>query len=714
MKYRGWARDAITVITVALLFFVVTMPFRAFFQVLPVTEVRPASAFNPVFGLLFGFPGALGCMLGNLAADLMSGYSPALCAWGAAVQLVYGMFPYWVWGRRKAEIRLHTSSNVLKYMVVMLADSGIAALFLGLALNITVGSPVFTMTTLLLFLNNFVFCMVLGIPMMLIYTAKTRRKSGKGLSINERFILFFLLMAIFSAVIIGLVAYIEIDGHVTDMLDLWNRVYIWIATYLFVFCALIVAFLRYAEKHITVPMETLATAAKDYISGENDGRPDAERIRQECSAYTRLPGEAGALAEAFLEMSTNLEQYIVNLTKVTAERERIGAELDVATRIQADLLPNHFPAFPERKDFQIYASMKPAKEVGGDFYDFFLVDQDHLALVIADVSDKGVPAALFMAIAKTLIQNQTLTGQSPRDILMKVNNQLCENNREKMFVTVWMGILDLPSGKLTAVNAGHEYPAMRRSGEAFTLLKDKHGLVMAAMKNVRYTEYELQLGPGDTLFVYTDGVPEAANCANAFFGTERMLEALNRESNAAPEQLVHNVGEGIAAYVDGARQFDDITMLCLQYFGTAPGQGETRRFPAQVACWEDALAFINEFLAGLGCAAKERMQIDTAAEEIFVNIAQYAYPDHKGEIVVDVSLVPAEESVELVFRDQGIPWNPLEKPDADVTLPPEQRKIGGLGIFMVKKLMDHTAYAYIGNENVFTMRKRITQTEKGT
>lgn len=246
------------------------------------------------------------------------------------------------------------------------------------------------------------------------------------------------------------------------------------------------------------------------------------------------------------------------------EKERIGAELNVATQIQASMLPCVFPAFPEYKEFDIYASMNPAKEVGGDFYDFFLVDPDHLALVMADVSGKGVPAALFMMITKTLLKNAAQSGLSPAAALETVNNQLLENNEAGMFVTVWMGVYEISTGKLKAANAGHEYPAIKRAGGSFTLYQDKHGFVMAGMEDMKYREYELTLNAGDTLFLYTDGVAEATDAENQLYGTDRMLDALNRMENASSKELLLGIRTDIDRFVGDAMQFDDITMMALQ------------------------------------------------------------------------------------------------------------------------------------------------------
>ena len=217
--------------------------------------------------------------------------------------------------------------------------------------------------------------------------------------------------------------------------------------------------------------------------------------------------------------------------------------------------------------------MDPAKEVGGDFYDFFLIDGSHLGMVMADVSGKGVPAALFMMVSKILLKNYAMAGQTPAQVLESVNRQICSNNREQMFVTVWFGVLDLESGLLTAANAGHEYPVFRPAQGAFELYKDRHGFVIGGMDGVKYRQYEVQMRPGDKLFLYTDGVPEATNGREELFGTERMIRALNESGEGTPQQILQSVRRAVDAFVGSAPQFDDLTMLCVQYFGQQPGRG---------------------------------------------------------------------------------------------------------------------------------------------
>ena len=256
------------------------------------------------------------------------------------------------------------------------------------------------------------------------------------------------------------------------------------------------------------------------------------------------------------------------------EEERIGRELNMAASIQSGALPSIFPAFPDRKDFEIYASMTPAKEVGGDFYDFFMVDDNHLGIVIADVSDKGVPAALYMMSAKMIISSHAKMGKSPKDVLEAANAALAASNNEEMFVTVWLGILDLRNGLLTAANAGHENPILRQPNGPFKVIQDRHGFVLGAMPDIRYKEYELMLEPGAKLFVYTDGVPEASNDRHEFFGIERTVQALNQDVEAAPQEILENAHHAVNEFVAGAPQFDDLTMMCLQYNGKPKNQNQ--------------------------------------------------------------------------------------------------------------------------------------------
>ncbi len=286
--------------------------------------------------------------------------------------------------------------------------------------------------------------------------------------------------------------------------------------------------------------------------------------------YFFLGGTFGNAAQYGAVLMSLIIVYCIIFNYNTGKLAATQTELDMATEIQAGMLPSIFPAFPNREEFDLYASMEPAKEVGGDFYDFFMIDDDHLGVVIADVSGKGVPAALFMMISKTIIQNFAMLGIKASEVLTRTNEALCAQNKMDMFVTAWIGILELSTGKMNCASAGHEYPAICHDGK-FELFKDRHGLVLGGMEGLRYKDYEIQLEKGDKIFVYTDGVPEATNTENALFGTDRMIDALNTDASAGPEGVLRNVRAFVDEFVGIAEQFDDITMLCLEYRGLQDG-----------------------------------------------------------------------------------------------------------------------------------------------
>ena len=312
------------------------------------------------------------------------------------------------------------------------------------------------------------------------------------------------------------------------------------------------------SKRIVKPLETMTQKVRS-LGGKN--------LQFMMEDDYRTGDEIEILAESFATLSTKTLQYVDQVQRVTAEKERIGAELTMANAIQRSQLPRLFPPFPNRHEFNLFATMKPAKEVGGDFYDFFMVDNDHVALVMADVSGKGVPAALFMMVTRMLIKSRIQSGESPSEALTNVNRQLCESNELGFFVTAWLAVLEISTGKGVAVNAGHEHPVLRRSGEKYELILYRHSLALAALDGVQFKQHEFQLCPGDSIFVYTDGVTEATSSEKELFGTERMLESLNKEPDAEPDEILANVMGDINRFMDGEDQFDDITMMCLKYNG---------------------------------------------------------------------------------------------------------------------------------------------------
>ena len=335
-----------------------------------------------------------------------------------------------------------------------------------------------------------------------------------------------------------------------------GRIISWCILVLLLFVMLELAFRN--GKRIVRPLNTITQQIAE-LSDSNDEFQMKDEYR--------TGDEVEALADSFAKLYHEKLVYLETVQRVTAEKERIGAELSLATEIQASMMPHIIPAFPDRKDFDIVGNMNPAKEVGGDFYDYFLVDDDHLCMVIADVSGKGVPAALFMMSCRIILRSAAMLGCAPAEILAMANQAICSDNEAEMFVTVWVGILELSTGRLTCSNAGHEYPVLKQPGGNYELYKDRHGFVIGGLDQAKYHEYELQLQPGAKLFVYTDGVPEATNADKELFGTARMVDTLNTAPDAAPIDVLQNMRHAVDRFVLDAEQFDDLTMLCLEYKG---------------------------------------------------------------------------------------------------------------------------------------------------
>ena len=518
--------------------------------------------------------------------------------------------------------------------------------------------------------------------------------------------------------------YVGVDIQMTDvMTDLHRfvRQMIILVALLAAGCSAVL--IAVTTKSLVEPIRQITDSAAQLVAEERS------REGTETSIFSKLTidsnDEVGLLYDSLSRMEQDMNAYVRDLVEVTSEKERIGAELNVATKIQADMLPNIFPPFPDRHEFRIFASMNPAKEVGGDFYDFFLIDENRLALVMADVSGKGVPAALFMVVAKTLLKNRALMGDSPSEILFNVNNQLCDGNEAELFVTVWLAILDLTTGKGLAANAGHEHPVLCRKDGTYELVQYRHSPAVAAVEGIRFREHEFELHPGDRLFVYTDGVPEATDAENRMFGTDRMLEALNRDPESPPEVLLPRVKAAIDNFVGDAPQFDDITMMGLWYEGpdtlrkTAGQAGDTEE---RVPVFEHAcditvearkenlgrvLGFAEEHLVRIGCPRNFRIQMGIAVEELFMNIAKYAYTPGTGNVTIRVAASRTPMEVSITFSDKGAAYNPLDYPAPDITLSAEERSEGGLGIHMVRNSMDSMEYERKSGYNVLTIRRKL-------
>ena len=346
--------------------------------------------------------------------------------------------------------------------------------------------------------------------------------------------------------------------------DLANQVSTFLKIYIpimIIMLAIVTFFgVKFVRKNLTGPVNRLAEAAREYTSlGKLD-------VRDDTNVFNKLDINTGneieELWETMVDMERDVSRALVQIRDATAREERIATELDLAKNIQLAALPT---TYINNDKIEIYAQMTPAKEVGGDFYDFFMIDDSHLAMVIADVSGKGVPAALFMMISKTLIKHRALQGGKPSEILKFTNDSLTEDNINDMFVTIWIGILDTDTGTVTASSAGHDYPFYTDLDGEYQMLEDPHGVVCGVLEGLEYEDYTFRIPVDGRIFVYTDGVAEAQNEAEEMYGLERIKSSLNRYKDKNPAELVALVKEDVDAYAGSQEQFDDITMLSLWY-----------------------------------------------------------------------------------------------------------------------------------------------------
>ena len=545
-----------------------------------------------VLGVVFGNILVLGVRMSDVSAELMK---MGLLIFGmeSVNMVLHCVLPCILWYAFPLKNedfvrfpRLDTAAHVFKYYLIIVFSVALYVFLTGTAYQAAgIGTPFMEWATT--FTEYLDVVLILGMLLLILISVLYY----KTITINERMVLAFLLVGVLASALCGMFIYraaVRAEPELFEQYDVlmaseadwtpeantvfervedvFNWFYVSMAVMLNGLLIVEMLFMRRIEKRVTRPIIHLGDVLGECADLEN--KENISRVvAAKCTRYMTGYGEVSSLTDTCVNMARDIENYTTNLKYVTAEKERIGTELDVAAKIQRDMLPRIFPPFPERSEMTLYASMTPAREVGGDFYDYYLIDDDHLVLTIADVSGKGVPASLFMVISKTLLNNHAQSAASPKEILTFVNHQLCQNNQSMMFCTVWLGILNLKTGALRAANAGHEYPLLRRAGGQFERLEAKHDPPLGLRDGYRYREYEMQLAPGDCLFEYTDGVTEATDASMELFGDERLKEALNEAPEEGPEKQVERVYAAIGEFVKEAPQFDDITMLSVEYLG---------------------------------------------------------------------------------------------------------------------------------------------------
>ena len=468
-------------------------------------------------------------------------------------------------------------------------------------------------------------------------------------------------------------------------------------------------------RRISGPLETLTTHADELVErnfgsgdrGSGGGNENAARAPMQPLDPRVLArhDELGRLATSFTRMEKELQRSIAELERASGERERIASELRIAHDIQMNILPKSFPPFPDRQELDLHALLRPAREVGGDFFDFFLADSDRLFIAIGDVSGKGVPASIFMAVTTTLVRSAAWRVARPAQVLAMVNDELARDNPAAMFVTLFLGLLDLRTGRLEYANGGHNPPLLRR-GDGTVIALDSHsGPLLGYEQRIDYRPFSVDLAPGELVVLYTDGITEALDSRNALFGEQRLLEAVIRRGEDTAEAIVSGVAAEVDAFAVGEPQADDLTLLALRYRGTAAG---THRIA--LGSRLDELGRVNELLETLGASGEipqsEVLTLQLLLEEILVNVISHGGPTAPGELV-EVLLQAGRDELRIEVSDAGAPFDPLAAAPPNTAAALEERPIGGLGIHLVKKLSSHVGYRRAdGRNHLWLIRKR--------
>jgi len=459
---------------------------------------------------------------------------------------------------------------------------------------------------------------------------------------------------------------------------------------------------------ITRALGGLARSARELAGHDffGDERPQTTDHLERVTART---DEIGDLARSFVTMESELVRSVDDLKSTTEVKERMQGELNIARDIQMSMLPLTFPAFPERQDFTVYAKLQPAREVGGDFYDFFFGDDQKFFLCVADVSGKGVPSALFMAVTKTLIKSRAATDFSPASILSHVNSDLSRSNESCMFVTIFLAVLDVATGRMTYTNAGHNPPYIKRADGELVRLDNRHGPVIGAVEGIAYREDEEVLLSDDVLLMFTDGITEAMDVDNALYGEDRLRELLEQHDFESAEHMVNVLVDDVWAHQGEAEQADDVTVLAVSYQG-ASERGELGHLDLRVANRTEEIIRVNQgfndFAEQYGVPEGDRRRINLIFDELLNNVISYAFDDDE-EHFIDVAVSLERNRLVVTIADDGRPFNPFGRIPPETDVPMDDRDIGGLGLHLVKNVMDDVTYERLGTKNVVTLIKNI-------
>ena len=455
------------------------------------------------------------------------------------------------------------------------------------------------------------------------------------------------------------------------------------------------------------------TLVRGLVSLPGTGIPDGRSI-----AGLRSVVEQKGRDELLAEIQTKnveLQESLDNLRRERSAKERMESELNIGREIQMSMLPLSFPAFPDRTDFDVHASLYPAREVGGDFYDLFLIDNQHFCFCVGDVSGKGVPSALFMAVTKTLIKSRAANDLSPASILSHVNTELSHRNESCMFVTIFLAILDLETGEMVYTNAGHNPPYLQRAGGELVRLDRRHGPIVGAAEGLAYREDRERLAPGDFVILYTDGVTEAMNVGSELYSEDRLQTLLSRLQYGSAEESVRGIVDDVWVYQGEAEQADDVTVMTVSYSGPSE-DAESNRLELRAVNRLEEIARVNEdfneFARQHGIPEAIRRKFNLVYDEVLNNIISYAYND-KDEHIIEIVISLAEGRLVTSISDDGRAFNPFESEAPDTGLSVDERPIGGLGVHLVRSVMDEVKYERHGKRNVVILEKIVEPEDSG-
>ena len=456
-------------------------------------------------------------------------------------------------------------------------------------------------------------------------------------------------------------------------------------------------FIRIITRELS-PLRRLAVEAETIASGQFDTQlPDFQRT-----------DEIGQLSHSFAGMQQSLVKYIDELKNTTAQKASIESELQVASGIQMGMLPKKFPTYPERDDVQLYASLTPAKEVGGDLFDFYFRDEK-LFFCIGDVSGKGVPASLFMAVTRAVFRTVSARESMPDHIMAALNQTMVDMNETNMFVTLFIGVLDLPTGRMHYCNAGHDAPLLVGAGVG--LLSCDANIPVGVMPSWKYTLQEAQIFTGTTIFLFTDGLTEAEDATHNQFRMERINDVAAQalaHHQQEPRQLIGLMTDAVHQFVGDAEQSDDLTLMAIQYIKQQRDVKMRKSIvlPNDINEVPRLTAFVDAVCEAVGFNPTVTMQMNLAIEEAVVNVMNYAYPrGKKGDVTIEA--LSNDVRLKFVIIDSGTPFDPTVHADVDTTLSAQERPIGGLGIHLVRQMMDSINYERVNNLNVLTLRKKL-------